>query len=83
MAPMNKDWLVLWVNHAGEEENNLDPLKEPDHYQPTNELYASKTITYAGQSGVIRNSNGQTEVTKRLQPQIKEAAVFVETSIEI
>lgn len=36
LAPMNKDWLVLWVNHAGEEVNILEPLEKPTPHEGFN-----------------------------------------------
>ena len=79
LATMDKDWLFVYVNHAGSEKN-MEP-KEVSH-PVLQQFMDQKTLTYAGQSGVIRNHDGQTEIVKRLSNK-GELTVIVETSITI
>ena len=79
LASIDKDWLFLYVNHAGSEKN-MDPV-EVSH--PVLQKFMDmKTITYAGQSGIIRNLDGQKSIVKKLGNK-GEAAMLVETHIYV
>ena len=79
LASIEKDWLFLYVNRAGSEKN-MDPI---EHNHPTIQKFmASRTITYSGQSGIIRNLDGNKDIVKKLKS-TGEAAVLVTTYINV
>ena len=82
LASIEKDWLFLYVNRVGSEKNLGDgQVCNEDFYpmEPNNPIIPSfmesKTITYSGQSGIIRNLDGTIDIVKKLKSTGEEAVL--------
>ena len=79
LSSIDKDWLFLYVNRSGSEKN-MDPIEQ--NHPIMQKFMEMRTITYSGQTGIIRNLGGEKDVVKKLKS-TGEAAVLVSTYINV